>query len=128
VKHIVIKSDSSLVVQSMVSHIHKWQRNGWLTAKAQLVKNQDLLRKLDCQVTEFEDDGVSVDFWLVRREQNADTDGLLQLNFEALSYRYLTRLVSRQIRGPPFIYLPPVSAAGQCLKSGVRSFGRNAEY
>lgn len=81
VKHLVIKSDSSYVVQLIVSHIHKWRRNGWLTAKGQPVKNQDLLRKLDCLLTGFEDDGVSVDFWLVRKGHNADADELARMAF-----------------------------------------------
>jgi ribonuclease HI len=42
-----IHTDSSYVQQGMSSWIHKWKRQGWLTADRKPVKNADLWRSLD---------------------------------------------------------------------------------
>ncbi|KUI62630.1 Ribonuclease H [Cytospora mali] len=41
-RHIVIKSDSSYLVNSITQHVEKWRLNGWKTAKKTPVKNRDL--------------------------------------------------------------------------------------
>ncbi|CAJ2501898.1 Uu.00g047510.m01.CDS01 [Anthostomella pinea] len=53
VQHVVVKSDSSYLVEGMTSWVEKWATNGWLTAKR----------------TE-----VAVDWWLVPRAQNREAD------------------------------------------------------
>jgi ribonuclease HI len=42
IRHLVIKSNSTYLVNSMTSHIHKWRSNGGKTAKRTPVQNQDL--------------------------------------------------------------------------------------
>ncbi len=42
-----IHTDSSYVQQGMSAWIHKWKRQGWLTADRKPVKNVDLWRALD---------------------------------------------------------------------------------
>ena len=42
-----IHTDSSYVQQGMSQWIHKWKRQGWLTADRKPVKNVDLWRELD---------------------------------------------------------------------------------
>jgi ribonuclease HI len=42
--------DSQYVKQGIESWIHKWKRNGWLTADRKPVKNAELWRELDILV------------------------------------------------------------------------------
>jgi ribonuclease HI len=76
-RHIVIKSDSAYVVNSMTSHVHKWQVNGWMTAKKTPVSNKDVFEALLEKIEEFETQHLTaVDFWLVPRAQNTEADEL----------------------------------------------------
>ncbi|KAF2095441.1 ribonuclease H-like protein, partial [Rhizodiscina lignyota] len=76
VQHLVIKSDSAYLVNSMTKHIHKWRANGWMTAKKTPVSNHDLFVKRMEEVEGLEKLLTAVDFWLVPRELNADADRL----------------------------------------------------
>lgn len=74
--HLIIKSDSAYIVNAMTGSIWKWQKNGWLTTNKTLVKNRDLWEKLLDAYYVLEKLNVSVDFWHVPREQNAEADSL----------------------------------------------------
>ncbi|KAI1250624.1 hypothetical protein MGN70_007681 [Eutypa lata] len=76
IKHLIIKSDSAYLVNSMTDTISKWQENGWRTSKKTPVKNRDLWEQLTGHVAEYTALGVAVDFWLVPREENAKADEL----------------------------------------------------
>jgi len=76
VRHVVIKSDSAYLVNSMTSSIEKWKNNGWQTAKKTPVKNRDLWEEMIERVLELEDLGTTVDFWRVPREMNEEADEL----------------------------------------------------
>lgn len=73
-KHVVIKSDSSYLVNSITSHIIKWRSNGWQTASKKPVANQDLWEKLTQRILQVQGLGAFVEFWLVSREENRDAD------------------------------------------------------
>ncbi|KAI0445249.1 ribonuclease H-like protein [Xylaria telfairii] len=83
--HLVIKSDSAYLVNGMTAHVEKWRENGWRTTKNTAVKNQDLWTRLyDLVRLLYTDKGVSVDFWLVPRDQNKDADRLANWGLEEL--------------------------------------------
>lgn len=76
IKHLVIKSDSAYIVNSMTGAVKKWTQNGWLTAKKTPVKNRDLWEEMISAVDVLGNFGVHVDFWLVPREENQAADYL----------------------------------------------------
>ncbi|KAJ8131575.1 hypothetical protein O1611_g2052 [Lasiodiplodia mahajangana] len=77
VTHLVIKTDSAYLVNSMTAYIENWRRNGWRTAKGAGVKNKDLWTCLYNLVRLLHDErGVAIDFWHVPRDQNKDADDL----------------------------------------------------
>ncbi|KAI1810094.1 ribonuclease H-like protein [Poronia punctata] len=83
VEHLVIKSDSAYVVSGMVTHSKKWKKNGWRTVQNTEVKNLDLWKQLVGLVDGLYDGcGVSVDFWLVPRNQNQEADKLANIGLQ----------------------------------------------
>lgn len=74
--HLIIKSDSAYIVNAMTASIWKWLKNGWLTANKTPVKNRDLWEKLLIAYAVLEDLDVTVNFWHVPREKNAEADSL----------------------------------------------------
>ncbi|KAM7197976.1 Ribonuclease H-like domain containing protein [Naviculisporaceae sp. PSN 640] len=76
VKHVVVKSDSAYLVNSITQHIRKWLTNGWLTASKKPIANRDLWEQLLGQIGYLRLVGAGVDFWLVPREMNEDADEL----------------------------------------------------
>jgi ribonuclease HI len=86
-RYLVVKSDSAYLVNLMISHIHKWRLNGWLTAKKTLVINRDLFELLIDDVEELETKYlIGVDFWLVPRERNTEADRLARLGLGTSDY------------------------------------------
>lgn len=70
VKHVVIKSDSAYLVNSMTDHIGTWQANGWINTGRQPVKNRDLWEELQSAIRDVEEEGAFVSFWHVERADN----------------------------------------------------------
>mmetsp|Transcript_16045 Transcript_16045/g.25678 ORF Transcript_16045/g.25678 Transcript_16045/m.25678 type:complete len:108 (-) Transcript_16045:117-440(-) len=50
-KTVVIKSDSNYTVKGHKEWLPRWKTNGWRTASKNAVKNEDLWRRLDEQMT-----------------------------------------------------------------------------
>ncbi|RYP79925.1 hypothetical protein DL770_006464 [Monosporascus sp. CRB-9-2] len=74
--HLVIKSDSAYLVNSMTGAINKWKTNGWLTTKKTPVANRDLWELLLKRVAYLDKLGVTVEWWLVPRKENEEADCL----------------------------------------------------
>ncbi len=51
---VTVTTDSQYVKNGITQWIHNWKRNGWKTAAKKPVKNEDLWRALDEQVTRHE--------------------------------------------------------------------------
>ncbi|VBB25508.1 unnamed protein product [Acanthocheilonema viteae] len=45
-QHLIVRTDSKLLIQTMNSWIHRWQKNDWKTLNGTAVKNQDLITQL----------------------------------------------------------------------------------
>lgn len=76
-RHVVIKSDSAYLVDSVTQHINKWSANGWKTSKKTPVKNRDLWEELLIWLYLVETDSeTKVDFWRVPRGENVEADRL----------------------------------------------------
>ncbi|EKD13348.1 ribonuclease h [Drepanopeziza brunnea f. sp. 'multigermtubi' MB_m1] len=73
---VLIRSDSSYLVQGISEHIWKWKKNGYRTAKKQTVENWKLFQRLDELMMDFEMNHIPVWFWHVRREFNTEADAL----------------------------------------------------
>ncbi|RYP21673.1 hypothetical protein DL765_002134 [Monosporascus sp. GIB2] len=82
ISHLVIKSDSAYLVNSMTGAINKWKTNGWLTTKKTPVANRDLWELLLKRVAYLDTLGVTVDWWLVPRKENEDADRLANAGLE----------------------------------------------
>jgi len=77
--HIVIKSDSAYLVDSITNYIGKWISNGWLNSSKRPVANRDLWEDILTKISDLEDLGAHVDFWHVPRERNTEADRLANL-------------------------------------------------
>jgi ribonuclease HI len=83
VRHVVIKSDSAYLVNSLTSSIKKWQLNGWQTANKTPVKNRDLWEVMIQRILELEDLDTAVDFWLVPRQKNKAADAFANAGLDS---------------------------------------------
>ena len=70
-QRIVIGTNSDYVMRGASEHLRKWQQRQWRTRERKSVKNKDLWEILLHGLEKWEKFGVSVQFLLVRREQNA---------------------------------------------------------
>ncbi|ROV96727.1 hypothetical protein VSDG_05590 [Cytospora chrysosperma] len=76
-RHVVIKSDSAYLVDSVTQHISKWDANGWKTSKKTPVKNRDLWEDLMVWLYLVESESETrVHFWHVPRGENVEADRL----------------------------------------------------
>ncbi|KAK8117903.1 ribonuclease H-like protein [Apiospora kogelbergensis] len=82
-KHVVIKSDSAYLVDSITQHLPKWRSNGWLNSKGTLVANKPIWQLLAGCLDEFDKKGVGIHFWHVPRELNQEANRLAQLGLKA---------------------------------------------
>ena len=85
--HIVIKADSEYLVKGMTTWIDKWRNNGFLNARGVPVTNQDLFECLDEEISDLNDMDVQVDFWHVRRAENAEADCLANAALDGVTAR-----------------------------------------
>lgn len=52
--HVILEIDSEYVKSGITSWIHGWKRNGWRTRTKKAVKNEDLWRRMDEEVSRHE--------------------------------------------------------------------------
>lgn len=71
---VVIGTDSEYVVNGICEWVDKWKRRGWRTTKGEPAKNRDLWEMLLVEVENAEGNGLSVQFWPLRREWNVEAD------------------------------------------------------
>lgn len=90
IRHIVIKSDSVYLVNSMVEWVEKWRDNDYKTYRGTPVVNRHLLRCLDEWVFCLENMGVDVRFWHVLRPQNKQADKLANAALDGVDHRQFT--------------------------------------
>ena len=70
----MIGTDFEYVVRGICEWVGKWKRRGWRTSKGAPAKNKDLWQRLLTEVETAEGNGLSVQFWLLRREWNVEAD------------------------------------------------------
>lgn len=83
-RRVVIKADSSYLVNAMTDWIKKWNSNGFINAKGQRVTNEDMFRQLDTEIESLNELGVEVQFWHVHREENSMADRLANAGLDGL--------------------------------------------
>lgn len=91
IKQIVIKSDSTYLVDSMMTHVEKWRLNNYTSSRGRPVVNGDLLRSLDQCVIWLEQQGLDVRFWHVSRAQNKQADKLANAALDGVDYQKFTQ-------------------------------------
>ncbi|KAJ7863867.1 ribonuclease H-like domain-containing protein [Mycena leptocephala] len=72
----VIVSDSEYVVKGMTEWVPEWKKNNWKTKQGRPPANADLFSRLDNAVTEYENNGLKIQFLHVERELNSIADNL----------------------------------------------------
>ncbi|KAM7191834.1 putative ribonuclease h protein [Rhypophila sp. PSN 637] len=78
-QHLVIKTDSAYVVNSVTEYLGKWVEKGWKTANKKPVKNQDLWKKLVEKIKEALAADAAVQFWLVSKGMNEEAETLAKM-------------------------------------------------
>jgi ribonuclease HI len=92
IRHVVIKSDSAYLVDSMVTHVEKWRLSNYTSSRGRPVVNGDMLRNLDAWLVWLEEEkGVDVRFWHVSRAQNKQADKLANAALDGVDYKQFTR-------------------------------------
>lgn len=71
---VIIKSDSSYIVNGVTEWVQKWKINGWKNCKGQPVANVEDWKILDALIEKLEQQ-IRVKFWLVSREENVPAEG-----------------------------------------------------
>ncbi len=74
--HIILITDSSYLALGMSKHVYQWQKRQWRDATGQEIVNRRAFQVLHGIIHRMEEDGVSVQFWLVPREENTEADTL----------------------------------------------------
>lgn len=75
-RRVVIKSDSSYLVNAMTDWINKWKQNGFRNCRGLPVTNAGLFRQIDEEIETLNGMDVEVQFWHVLRGQNEMADCL----------------------------------------------------
>jgi ribonuclease HI len=84
---VVIKTDSSYMVDSITAHIIKWRNNDYTNARGLPLVNQDLLRDLDDICNRLADIGIQARFWRVPRGQNVQADKLANAALDGINWK-----------------------------------------
>ena len=74
--HVVLVTDSAYVARSMSEYIIQWRRNEYRTYHGDRIRNRELIQELDEELIDFNEEGISVQFWQVPREWNQRADRL----------------------------------------------------
>lgn len=81
---VVLVSDSDYLIKSMCEYIWKWLGNGFKTSAGKKVENEVLFRKLHERIEQFDEDGVEIKFWHVKRVMNKDADRLADVALDSV--------------------------------------------
>ncbi|KIM74817.1 hypothetical protein PILCRDRAFT_827876 [Piloderma croceum F 1598] len=73
---IAIASDSEYVVRGICEYVFSWTRRSWITRQRTPVANRDLWERLLSVVEQWENAGVMVQFYLIKRDLNTEADRL----------------------------------------------------
>lgn len=73
---IAIASDSEYVVRGICEYVFSWTRRNWTTVRRTPVANKDLWERLLSVVGKWENAGVMVQFYLIKRSLNTEADKL----------------------------------------------------
>jgi ribonuclease HI len=73
---ITIASDSEYVVRGICEYVFSWRRRNWTTGQRTPVANKDLWERLLYVVEKWENAGVMVQFYLIKRDLNTEADRL----------------------------------------------------
>lgn len=73
---LIFMTDSAYLVDSISKHIYKWLNNGFRNSKWKPVGNRQAFESLHSLITDMEETGMEIQFWLVPREKNQDADRL----------------------------------------------------
>lgn len=71
---VVIGTDSEYVVLGICEWVENWKSKGWKRNKGGPVKNKDLWERLVTEVETAEENGLSIQFWRLKREWNVEAD------------------------------------------------------
>lgn len=74
-RRIVIGASSEYVVKGVCEWSEAWRRRGWRTSRGTAVTNRDLWEMLFAKVEEFEQTGIEVQFYLLKKEWNTEAAG-----------------------------------------------------
>jgi ribonuclease HI len=73
IQQIVLVCDSEYLLEAITHNVLHWRAAHWRAERGgKLVRNARLMQKLDDLVCQFEDEGITVEFWEVERELNED--------------------------------------------------------
>lgn len=73
-KKVVIATDSVYVVNGITEWVRGWLRRDWHSSRGQPVKNKDLWQALLGEAERWSDRGVTLEFWRIPRQLNAEAD------------------------------------------------------
>ena len=73
---IAIATDSEYVVRGICEYVFSWTRRNWTTGRRTPVANKDLWERLLAVVEKWENAGVMVQFYLIKRSLNTEADRL----------------------------------------------------
>ena len=77
VQHVIVKTDSKWLADSMREWVWRWEGRGGLNERGVLAAHWEVVKGLHGLIKVFESErGVAVRFWWVRREENWEADGL----------------------------------------------------
>jgi ribonuclease HI len=79
---VIVKADSEYLVKGMTDRVFKWEKIGYMSAKAAPVMNADLFIRLQNLVLELIQLSIKVFFWHVLRGRNQEADTSANLAFE----------------------------------------------
>jgi ribonuclease HI len=100
---IIIKTDSSYVVNGMTNWIRKWRNNGYINAKGLPLVNQDLIQHLDSLCNTLDDLGIQVRFWDVPRGWNRQADKLANAGLDGSYRNHLNK--EEWFEGEPMLFV-----------------------
>ncbi|OWP00409.1 hypothetical protein B2J93_3959 [Marssonina coronariae] len=72
VDQVTLKTDSEYLVKGVTEWVYKWEKNGYMNGLGKRVVNSNLFKQLQAEVLKLTRLGVEVQFWLVKREDNAE--------------------------------------------------------
>lgn len=90
VTEVIIKSDSTYLVNGMTSWIVNWRTNGYMNSRGQHLRNKRLFRELDRLCNDLMMLGVQARSWHVSREDNQQADKLANAALDGTHWKGLS--------------------------------------